>query len=63
MTVGSIITIRPMPRKVRTIVMTRNLAIKPLGSLSNKQNCIDEGFSPVGEICYFIVYLVHRLLH
>jgi hypothetical protein len=63
MTVGSIITIRPMPRMVRTTVMARNLTIGPLGPRRNRHNCIDEGFSPIGEICYTVVYLFRRLLH
>jgi hypothetical protein len=50
-------TIRPMPRMVRTTVMTRNLVIRPLGPRRNGHNRIDEGLSSIGEICYLVVYL------
>jgi hypothetical protein len=42
-------TIRPTPRMVRTIVMTRNISIRPLGPHHNGQNCIDEGLLSIGE--------------
>jgi hypothetical protein len=35
MNVRSIITIRPMPRTVRTTIMIRNLVIRPLGTHHN----------------------------
>jgi hypothetical protein len=55
-TVESIITISPMPRMVRTTVMTRNLTIRPLGPCRNGHNCIDEGLLSIGED------LLHRCL-
>jgi hypothetical protein len=52
-----------MPQMVRTTVMARNLAIRPLGPRRNGHNHIDEGLSSIGEIHYTTVYLLHRLLH
>jgi hypothetical protein len=52
-----------MLQMARIEVMTGKLAIRPLGLRRNGHNCIDEGLSSVGEICYTAVYLFRRLLH
>jgi hypothetical protein len=42
-------TIRKMPRTVRTTVTTRKIIFRPLGPCSNEKNCIDEGLLFIGD--------------
>jgi hypothetical protein len=48
---------------VRTKFMIKNIAIRSLGPHCNRHNYINEGFSPIGEISYLVVYLFGPLLH